>query len=83
MRTIRESWEACLLDAVVAGLRMLPSVSLTELPRMADYAQWGEAVGRGLGWESESFLSTYKANRRDATLMALEDSAVGSALLQI
>jgi hypothetical protein len=71
------------LDAVVAGLHTLPSVSLTELPRMADYAQWGEAVGRGLGWESESFLSTYKANRREATLMALEDSAVVNALLQI
>jgi hypothetical protein len=71
------------LDAVVAGLRILPSLSLTELPRMADYAQWGEAVGRGLGWESESFLSTYTANRREATLMALEDSAVVDALLQI
>ena len=38
------------LDAVVGGLRVLPSVSLPELPRMADYAKWGEAVGQGLGW---------------------------------
>jgi hypothetical protein len=62
------------LDAVVGGLRLLPSVILTEMPRMADYAKWGEAVGHGLGWGSESFLSTYDANRRHATLMALEDS---------
>jgi hypothetical protein len=71
------------LDAVVGGLRLLPSVSLTELPRMADYAKWGEAVGQGLGWGSESFVSTYNTNRKDATLMALDDSAVGSVLLQI
>ena len=62
---------------------MLPSVSLPELPRMADYAKWGEAVGRGLGWASESFLSTYNDNRKEATLMVLDDSAVGSVLLQI
>jgi hypothetical protein len=37
------------LDAMVGGLRELPSVHLAELPRMADYALWGEAVGRGLG----------------------------------
>ena len=32
---------------------------------------------------SESFVSTYNTNRKDATLMALDDSAVGSVLLQI
>ena len=34
---------------------------------MADYAIWGEAVGRGLGWEPETFLSTYTDNRKEAT----------------
>jgi hypothetical protein len=37
------------LDAVVGGLRELPSVRLSRMPRMADFARWGEAVGRGLG----------------------------------
>ena len=32
------------LDAIVGGLRELPSVNLTDLPRMADYAEWGEPV---------------------------------------
>ena len=71
------------LEAVVGGLRELPSVCLPELPRMADYAKWGEAVGRGLGWAPETFLSTYSANRQEATVPALEDSAVGTALLEI
>ena len=37
------------LDAIVGGLRELPSVQLKELPRMADYAEWGEAISRGIG----------------------------------
>jgi hypothetical protein len=71
------------LDAVVGGLRMLPSVVLPEMPRMADYARWGEAVGRGLGWPSDKFLSTYNANRKEATWTTLDDSAVAVALLNI
>ena len=43
-----------LLDAMAGGLRELPSVDLKELPRMADFAEWGEAVGRGLGWGANS-----------------------------
>jgi hypothetical protein len=68
---------------MVGGLRELPSVHLAELPRMADYAMWGEAVGRGLGWEPGTFLSTYTDNRKEATLTDLLDSPLGNALLQI
>ncbi len=71
------------LDAVVGGIRMLPSVNLSEKPRMADYAKWGEAVGLGLGSAPDTFLSTYNTNRKQATLTVLEDSAVGDILLQI
>ena len=31
---------------------------------MADYAEWGEATSRGLGWATDSFLSTYNDNRK-------------------
>ena len=71
------------LDAIVGGLRELPSVHLAELPRMADYAIWGEAVGRGLGWEPGTFLSTYTDNRKEATLTDLLDSPLGNVLLQV
>jgi hypothetical protein len=71
------------LDAVVVGLRTLPSVQLAELPRMADYARWGEAVGRGLGWAPDAFLAAYMGNRRHASAPAIEDSVVGSVVLQL
>src|SRR5262249_33804088 len=71
-----------LINAVAAGLRELPSVQLPELPRMADFACLGEAIGRGLGWAQGTFLSAYTENRRDASALAIEDSALATVLLQ-
>jgi energy-coupling factor transporter ATP-binding protein EcfA2 len=53
------------LDAIVGGLRELPSVNLTDLPRMADYAEWGEATSRGLGWGADTFMAKGHALRGD------------------
>jgi hypothetical protein len=69
------------LDAIVGGLRELPSVDLKELPRMADFAEWGEATSRGLGWGVDAFVSTYNDNRKEATDVVLEDSPLANVLL--
>jgi hypothetical protein len=71
-----------LLDAVVGGLRQLPSLRLTELPRMADFAAFAEAVGRGLGWPDGMVLEDYNENRRQATTTLIEGSLVGFVLLE-
>ena len=55
---------------------------LVEVPRMADFAYWGEAIGRGLGWPEQSFRSAYARNRRGATIDTLENSAVADALFE-
>ena len=72
-----------LLDAVALAPRELPSVQLAELPRMADFARFGEAVGRGLGWPRETFLAAYLDNRQQATLSTLEDSILANTLLKM
>ncbi len=69
-----------LLMAVSAGLRIRQTVKIPALPRMADFAHWGESVSRGLGWEAGSFLSQYKANRREACSSALWDHPVAEAV---
>jgi hypothetical protein len=71
-----------LLDAFARGLRELPSVQLAQLPRMADFALFGEAVGRGLGWAPETFLAAYLENRQEAALSTLEDSILANMLLK-
>jgi hypothetical protein len=80
-------WEAvrpgvlgALLDAVSGGLRLLPSLCLPRLPRMADFALWGEAVGRGLGWPRGAFLDAYQAAIGDAAHATLEASLVAGPL---
>ena len=69
-----------LLNAVAGGLKMLPQVDLATSPRMADFAQWGEAVLRGLGFSPGSFLDRYYDNRRAACDSALDDNEVAQAL---
>ena len=81
-RELRPKILGGLLDAVAGALRELPSVQLAELPRMADFARFGEAVGRGLGWPPQTFLAGYLENRRDATLATLEDSILANVLLK-
>jgi hypothetical protein len=72
-----------LLDAVSAGLRLLPDLRLARLPRMADFARWGEAVGRGLGWPPGAALAAYRSAIGDAAQIALEASAVAGPLLDL
>ena len=56
-----------LLDVVTGAFRELPSVQIADLPRMADFARFGEAVGRALGSPANTFLSAYLGNRKDAS----------------
>jgi hypothetical protein len=84
-RSFRQSQAGILgaiLDVIVSGLREFPSVRLASLPRMADFARFGEAIGRGLGWPDGTFLSDYLNNRREATASKLEESPLGTMLLQ-
>jgi hypothetical protein len=56
-----------LAPSPVIGRVAVPSINLLELPRMADFAAFDEAVGRTLEWPAGTFLAAYTENRRDAT----------------
>ena len=81
-RELRPKILGGLLDVVVGALRELPSVRLAELPRMADFARFGEAIGRAMGWPAGTFLSAYVENRRDASISTIDDSVFGTFLLE-
>jgi hypothetical protein len=72
-----------LLDALVAGLRNLPSTYLSHLPRMADFAVWVSAVESALGWPAESFLKAYDKSREAANDLVLESSLFAHPLLEL
>jgi hypothetical protein len=70
------------LDIIAGAMRVLPSLELDEVPRMADFAFWGEAVGQSLGWPEQSFKSAYARSRRTATDSSIDDSAVVDVLFE-
>ena len=70
-----------LLDAIVAGLRTLPTLALGQLPRMADFATWASACEDGL--DRGQFLRVYEANRADARDLALESSPIYESLREL
>jgi putative DNA primase/helicase len=69
-----------LLDAVSTALRHLPTVQVSPLPRMADFARWVTAAAPAFGWETQALLAAYAQNRDEAHTVAVEGSAVGRAV---
>ncbi len=69
------------LDLLSASMRELPRVKLRRSPRMADFARWGVAVERALGWPKGSFQSAYERNLELANDQAIHSQSVGPAIL--
>lgn len=65
-----------LLDAVSAVLRLAPSITLEDPPRMADFAVGGAALEVYLGLPSGTFLRAYEENRNAAAKLALAESGI-------
>jgi len=72
-----------LLDAFSATLRNLPSVELSEMPRMADFARFGSAADLALDRPQGAFLAAYGDNRTQADELAIEASIIGAALASV
>ena len=70
---------AC-FDTVARAMEIMPDIHLKSLPRMADFAVLGEAVGRAIGLEPGRFLEIYRGNRMAANDASLENSKVAFAI---
>jgi hypothetical protein len=51
------------------------------LPRMADFAEWGEIISRCLGNEVNEFIDAYEENRSDQNDEVIEASPVAESIL--
>jgi hypothetical protein len=72
-----------LLDVVSAALRILPTVSLKESPRMLDFALWATAVEQATGWPAGAFMKAYAGNQDEGHRLALEASPVAKAVVDL
>jgi hypothetical protein len=73
----------CLLTAVSVAMKRLPTIHLSESPRMADFAALITAAEPALGLTDGEFLRAYNRNRDDANSLALESSPVAKFLLEL
>ena len=73
--TVRPAIFGALCDLAVNGLRRLPTIQLTKLPRMADSAKWITAC---LG--NDGFLRQHEINEAKAVDLGLESSHTAQLL---
>jgi hypothetical protein len=72
-----------LLDLVAKTDIAKGKVTLKEKPRMADFAVWGEAMVRALGFEKGVFMQAYQANQLGGQRYILEDSVLTKPLQRL
>jgi hypothetical protein len=65
-----------IFDTLAKAMKIKPTIKLDNLPRMADFALWGEAIARAMGYKDLEFISVYfdnigKQNRLFQSLLAL------------
>jgi hypothetical protein len=71
------------LDALSGALALLPGVLLEHSPRMADFAHFGEALGRFLGWGEGTFSDDFDQNQDTANVSALDACPVASTIRKL
>ena len=72
-----------LLDCLVGALEILPGLPESDLPRMADFALFGEAVCRAAGEPAGSFAKAAKSNRQEAAEIVLDSSVVAGPIMAL
>lgn len=70
-----------IFDTLSKAIRIYPTVKLDKLPRMADFARWGYAVGEALGGLGREFLGQYHANQGKRNIEILNADIVATLIV--
>jgi len=62
-----------LLRAVSVAIKNLNDVNLPALPRLADWARWGEAAAPELGWDPGTFVAAIDAGQEEQVELSIDD----------
>ena len=79
---IKPSLLGAIFTAIVGALQEYKNVHLHEYPRMADFARWGCAIARVIGYTDKDFIDAYYSNISSQSDAALDASPVGTALVE-
>jgi len=72
-----------IFDTLVKAMNIYPTLKLKNLPRMADFARWGYAIGEALGEGlGQIFLDEYTANRQIQNEEAIANDPVATLIVE-
>jgi hypothetical protein len=71
-----------ILDIIVRAMEIKSALRLDEFPRMADFALWGEAIGRAMGYDENEFIRIYNDNTGKQNAEAVENNVLGHVLIR-
>jgi hypothetical protein len=81
---LRPTILGAMFQVLADAMQLYPRIQLGKLPRMADFAKWGYAIGEALyQGGGEQFLKAFEANRQAANEEALTGNPVATAIVAL
>lgn len=68
-------------DILSEAMRIYPTVKLERLPRMADFARWGYAIGEALGGLGNEFIREYRLNQERRDIEVINSDIVATLMV--
>jgi hypothetical protein len=72
-----------IFDTLVRAIQIKKDLPRINLPRMADFAEWGSAIAIALGYTQEQFIDSYKNNIKQQSDTVIDDSLVATLVLTL
>lgn len=72
-----------IFDALVKMLKEYPELKVKSLPRMADYAMWGMAANKALGYGAQLFYDAYLGNRASQCRELIKSNTLAVVLIDL
>jgi hypothetical protein len=69
-------------DILASALEIKPTLKLRDLPRMADFAIWSEAIARAMGYKDLEFLIAYYENIGKQNVEAIQNHPLGQVIVR-
>lgn len=70
-----------IFDTLSQAMAIHPSLRLSRLPRMADFARWGYAIAEALGKRGNEFLNAYQVNIERQNEEVVQGNTLAQAVL--
>ena len=71
-----------IFDTLVKAMEIKKILKIENLPRLADFAEWGEAISRALGNADGSWLKIYFENIRQQNEESIETAVIGNIFIK-